>query len=236
MSTKGHMNCNHCMISASPTGQHMNVDVFKETLNFINQINPILILVSGGEPTEHPGIITILESLLKNFSHEQIILVSNGMFLNNKELVNQINSLNILVQITNDSRYYPIKISESDCRILKNGCYVDRVTLMTPLGRALDNNLTGTRQAPLCFNLRSVATKSTTFKESVKTLESHQKFCSPSINTDGSISVGESNTCYKIGTVEDSDSKLFNNLLNIKCNKCKLFNNLSNEYRKVVGE
>ena len=60
--------------------------------------------------------------------------------------------------------------------------------------------------------------------------------CTPSINIDGSIVAGESTSCFKIGSVLDSDSVLYQNLINMKCSMCQLIQNLSRVHLEAIGE
>jgi len=87
---------------------------------------------------------------------------------------------------------------------------------MVPLGRAKTNKIQGTRNSPMCFNLRSM-------------------MCTPYIETDGSILAGESKFCHKIGTIESSDEELVNCLKNMKCNYCGLEDNLPNMAKIAIG-
>lgn len=104
------MQCPHCMVDAKPDGEHMTMETFKKVVVFISQNTLPIVLISGGEPTEHPQIREILRISKDNFKF--IILISNGTFLKDLELRDYIISLGISVQITNDPRFYKTKIEK----------------------------------------------------------------------------------------------------------------------------
>lgn len=59
ITNKCRMNCSHCMNFSSNDGQHMKVDVIGKSLEFIKEIKPNMLIISGGEPTEHPLFLSI---------------------------------------------------------------------------------------------------------------------------------------------------------------------------------
>jgi hypothetical protein len=61
------------------------------------------------------------------------------------------------------------------------------------------------------------------------------KMCTPSVKVNGDIVAGESSFCCKIGTVDDSNLRLTNNVCGMKCNACGLEDGLRPEYRKAIG-
>lgn len=227
---KCNMGCNHCMINANPKGAHMSPDTYKEVLKFIEWTKIPLILISGGEPTQHPKIIEMIEMALnKKF---KIILLSNGTFIEDEYLKNKIIDLSISVQITNDKRFYPRKVPVINN---ENFHYTNKIRIVSPFQRALINNLSINRQSPLCFNLRSIIHNLKDFRNSLIKLRMMGKMCTPSINIDGSLAAGESNICSIFGSVIDRNN-LNENLLNLRCNKCGLTDKLDIAYKRAIGE
>jgi hypothetical protein len=216
------------MIDASPDGEHMSSATFAKTLKFIQKYKLMLVMISGGEPLEHPEFFRIAE--MAQESGLICVLLSNGMFLEDESLRQKVIDLNIGVQITNDPRYYPIKITKYEH---PNIAYEDNLRLLAPFGRA--KGMKTTRLSPLCFNLRScMHSYPYDFTKAVMALRANGKMCSPSVNVDGSIVAGESMECHKIGTVESEENELIENLLNMHCNKCGLENNLSPKHKAVL--
>lgn len=228
---KCHMGCSHCMINAGPAGQHMSLDTYKQVLDFIKKTMFPFIMVSGGEPMEHPDVLTMLKMAIDvGF---KTTLLSNGMFLADQKLTKTILDMEVLVQVTNDSRFYPKKVSHVEH---KNIMYEDTIRLVSPFGRALENKIPVTRQSPLCFNLRSIVRHYHDFFQGLLMLRQKVKMCTPSVNIDGSLSAGESNSCHRVGTVNDSNLVLTNKVCSMTCDKCGLVRNLDDLHKTAIGE
>jgi len=71
----------------------MTIDIFKKVITYIKLHQYGFILISGGEPTEHPNFITIAE--LTQQSGLYAIILSNGTFLADPILRAKILSLGI---------------------------------------------------------------------------------------------------------------------------------------------
>ena len=227
------MGCPHCMVDATPDGESMNVETFKVSIQFIKQFYPLM-MISGGEPTEHEALIELL--LIARSADMHVSLLSNGEFLHDKaprrrdkilELVN-------LVQVTNDPRFYPRRVEHfPHPKVL----WETKIRMVSPQGRAAtrDYGLPVTSQYPSCFNLRS-ASRVMGFENAVLHLRILGKACTPSINIDGSLSAGESPLCKKIGYITDSCKTIEHNVRLLRCTRCGRTNNLNSEQREAVGE
>lgn len=238
------MGCSHCAEDATPSGAHMLRDVFLKALECAQRLEGDLIsaagrrlvlLLSGGECTEHPDIVEYISEAYKVGAHP--LLISNGLFLANKELRESIlrpEWPSLAIQVTNDSRFYPRKPPHvSDLRIW----YVDSLTSMVPLGRYVGKTSSlPTRLTPTCFNLRSSTRYYKDIRLAILTLRLSRKFdCTPSISVDGSIRAGETRNCFKLGDVGSTPEELTQAVLEMKCNKCGLLNNLSAECKRAIG-
>lgn len=213
----------------------MDDAIFDQSIKFLKYINPSCILVTGGEPLEHPNFFSYMEKLIELFGKNRVIITSNGMFLSNETLTKKVLALGVFVQVTNDSRYYPKTINQTKKHKLL--LYTTKIQCIYPTGRAKTNNIKPYgRNSPYCFNLRSIAIhNAVSFKNAVKLLEKANKFCTPSIDIFGNVIAGESSSCYKIGTINDSDEQLLKNLKYMKCNRCGMEDNLSTLYRNYVN-
>lgn len=229
ITTQCSMGCSHCMEDALPYGEHMSMEVFIKSLKFIERTYRSLkmILLSGGEPLEHPQIFDFLE-LLHGW---KTVLMSNGLFLKNDTLREKVLSYDISVQVYNDPRYYPIKVDVFEYPKIIFGTSINK---MSPFGRAVTNKLAAERMSPLCYNLRSCARTLKDFSESVLALRMSGKMCSPSINVLGDVLAGESRFCHKIGTIESSEEELLQKLLTMECNKCGLEDNLPSMLKTII--
>jgi MoaA/NifB/PqqE/SkfB family radical SAM enzyme len=135
ITTQCSMGCTHCMEDALPQGEHMSLEVFEKALSFIAKCYPgvRIVMLSGGEPTEHPDILKIIE-LVKEWN---VVLLSNGLFYTGP-LKDSILDSGIAIQVYNDSRYYPKKVAPINH---PNVIYADKINLMSPFGRAKKNGL-----------------------------------------------------------------------------------------------
>lgn len=224
------MGCTHCMQDAQPIGQHMSLEVFKKSLTFIERFYQI-IMISGGEPTEHPLIFDFLNLVNSDW---YVILMSNGLFLKDKEMKDRILSYeNLNIQIYNDPAYYPIRVENPrHPRIV----YGDKINLLSPFGRAVKNKISSERQYPCCFNLRSIIRSTQDFSKTINTLRLIGKMCTPSIGVNGEIYAGEAPTCYQIGSVDSSNKDLLLNTARMgSCNRCGLEIKLEPAYKKAIG-
>lgn len=224
------MGCSHCLDDCNPDGEYMDMQTFEKAFDFIKKLEPLVVLISGGEPTLHPEFTKIVKTI--QALETQVLVLSNGMFLEDESLFNEFISLGVHFQITNDSRYYPKTIKQVNH---PNLVYVSRIQSLMPIGRAKGVK---TDSKPACFNLRSLVKKGNmTLYKAIKLREALFKFCKPAILTNGDIVLGESTTCKSIGNVNNLNVKdMHENIKNLKCNKCGTFNNLPQNYREVLGE
>lgn len=221
------MGCTHCMIDADGRGAHMTADTFLDALLFALRTDETA-LITGGEPTEHPLCCEFVE--WARAAGLGVALASNGMFLDDAELTRRVLDLGVDVQIANDTRYYPRRIRHvKHPRLL----YTYRITTLVSLGRA--SNMVGTRLAPNCFNLRSATRTLGSVTAAIQYLRLNGKFCTPTVEYDGSVRAGETNGCFAIGTVRSTDRDLTDRLLAHDCSACGLARNLSARHRRAIG-
>lgn len=232
------MGCSHCSENCTLLGEHMTMETFKDVFKFISAINPMVVIVTGGEPTLHPNFFEIMKTLIKRFGKERVCVTSNGLFytnedktLNTKEFEKYM-SLGVMFQITNDSRYYPTYVPFVNHPLI---AYEDKIRHIYPLGRAVTNNIESYGcNAPKCFNIRSIARSMVDLVGTIRTLELKGKFCTPSIDINGNIKAGEFNACNSVGTVKDYQMTIYNNIKNLKCNNCKMEDKLSPLHLSVI--
>lgn len=223
------MGCSHCLVDADEDGTHMDIDTFRAALEFSRRFDSTL-LISGGEPTQHPRFLEFLDMIPKEMTPLAGIL-SNGMFLEDEGYAKEILSRGIYMQVTNDERFYPKRIKLIEHPLI---AYEDRIRCISPFGRAVKNKLPITQQYPGCFNLRSLAGAAESFLKVIFQLRLiARKFCTPSVNIDGSVSAGETRYCGRIGTVHSTDEELLGNARSLKCETCGLSKNLEGKFKEV---
>jgi hypothetical protein len=231
-------------------GEHMTEETFLKALGLTRRIElmawnsgiPPLILLSGGECTEHPDIVRFIEIVVGQGLTP--LLITNGMWLENKELREAILRSEwpqLFVQVTNDPRYYPTAPPRwEDPRIT----YIESLTAMLPLGRITRKKgepLIPTKKAPSSFNLRSLTRSFRSFEHAVchlrvRAMTGSSGHCTPTISDNGDVLVGESRLCFKVGTVDSTNDELTAaTLARGECNRCGLEAGLPQEHKRAIG-
>ena len=245
------LGCRHCMDDARPgTGQHMAVETFRAALECTRRTEVLawevgyrLVLLSGGECTEHPQFLDLL-AMAEEAAYTPV-LITNGMWLNDPYLAGHIlrPGRELLVQVTNDPRFYP----KAPPRVTRDPRIVNtfELTALMPLGRAQRLGDTGglpTLRAPGSFNLRSLVRRTGDIRSALLLLRARALagasggHCAPSISYDGSFMAGETRLCARVGTVDSSCEELTEGILGMgSCNHCGLESRLSREHREAIG-
>ena len=243
--------CTHCMNNAMPNGKHMTLDVFKDSLNFLkeNKLYFPQIVITGGEPTEHPEFVEFMEYLADFIKKNNILafvtVTTNGFWiLNNqeksKEIVSLFDNRGFEFQVSTDKRYYPIKLDTTKRIFRERGFTLcdNCVEALYPQGRALElENATYNAIASKCFNVRAISKQIPNCKLNniVTLLASRGKFCTPHIKIDGGVGLGESDLCPKCCSIYDSMDVIMDKIKAFKCDGCKHLNDkLPIEHQKFL--
>lgn len=238
------MGCTHCMNNASCNGKHMDATTFKKALEFQKVYGGPFCLITGGEPIEHPDFFYYLTMAMKQLDACFITVATNGVWMqDNMDFVMHMNNLygdRLIFQVTNDERYYPIRIDwQHPVFHLDNVVTSDKVPRLYPQGRTLSNNLEWEAKGSKCFNVRAAAHQ-ITFKDLrmlIAMLAVKGKFCTPHISIDGHIKVGESDLCPNCSHIDKSNYEIMDDIINFRCSQCNHVNcALPTEYRQVIGE
>lgn len=228
----------------------MKFEDFKDAIQLAKTVNAQVLIIGGGEPTDHPEFYTFMDYLVEHFAGVKIV-ATHGYYLEEKPYDVATYKFQkypeILFQITNDKRYYPKSLSmQSEVDVTGDfenvKVFREIGGAIYPQGRALKygkslphnpNVHTGTR----CFNLRSISRSpfSNSLLDTIRHLELRGKFCTPSVSPDGFIGMGESNSCPPIGHVRTNVQELHNNICSSQCNDCGMLNGLSKQYWDAIG-
>lgn len=240
------------MEDSTVAGQHMTRETFLAALDLTARLEgsawnrgiPKLLLLSGGEATEHPDVLWFLETALA--AGYKRILITNGMWLDDPELRAKIlrpDWTDLMVQVTNDPRFYPRApkdVPTDDPRVV----FVPSLTRLVTLGRLKRSRLPAApplRRGPTSFNLRSLTRSLGDVREALFMLRARAAMgmsghCSPSISSDGTIVAGETSNCFPIGDVHSSAAAITRALTGMQCNKCGLVEELTQEEKLAIGE
>jgi hypothetical protein len=251
------------MSDCNKNGEEMSLDTLNNVCDFIEErridtVKPLILGISGGEIFEHSKIIECLDIILDRFGSRKNIgfmLASNGRILSEtpeyidyiRNIKNKYGKQKILIQITDDDRFYPTKLTQKQRYWLeKVGAVIDTVPghkddrkrCLYPQGRALSNfdESYWYTIAPKCVNCRLAALQGVnTFKDLVQVMTDNMKNCTPTISPLGEIKLGESRLCPAVATIYDSDEEIFNNIRNSNCNGCKESIKIFNQNQPVLS-
>lgn len=226
------MGCYHCMSDCTPNNKHMDFETLHKVIEAANKIHPLTLVISGGEPFEHPECIKMMSYIIQHSNAVAFMIATNGRLLaRTKEYQDFVNSLgqNVIVQVTDDPRYYPDPLATADKAALKTikiRLLIDGVNNLVPLGRALENypdfDYTKTTKAPKCTNARLMLAQGLTdLAEMTKAMTAHGKYCFPYIGYDGSVRPGESLLCPSLGYIWEPEV-VVKHLAKLRCKKCKI--------------
>ena len=243
------MGCIHCMDDAKKNGNHMTMDTFKQAVNFFNDHNALCMIITGGEPTENPLCLDMVKHALENthstFIDTNITLATNGMNISgNKEYQDELLRLfnkygkRFMIQLTHVIQYYPIDVDFSEPFFSHpNVVLCTEIEAMYPQGRALINNLPSDAKASKCFNIRSVVRQHKNLAMGIVALAMRGKFCTPRVNWDGGIKLGESRLCPTVANIWDKEEDVIKNICNFRCAGCNHINSkLDRRYLEAIGE
>lgn len=265
VTNKCSMGCTHCLSDCTPEGKHITMEQFKENLDWaLHFIKNQPILISGGEPFEHPQIKEILTYAVDKvnklcYPNMGLAVITNGWELRKdqklynwyKEFTKGTTGKWIATQITNVPKYYPVKFTEKDLYWLGklNRSFIateEKEIHLYPQGRALNLDEPYRTMAPKCTNPKLIAAQlkmKALFDVNAKKLDIFSltelmskggKFCNLRINIDGSLACGESALCPHVGTIYDTPEELFDKILNWNCIKCAKYINPDEIKLKMV--
>ena len=227
-----HNGCTHCCNDSRPSDEHMTLQTFKDALNFAEKYDKNNITgneIAGGEPTEHPLFLEFLDAYFEILGKNKILTVAtNGHYLlEHSDVIHEYLEKypSLIFQITYDNRYYPKKLDTTKRVLRHKRIYiVTEIGKMYPQGRAVSNNLkvTDNIMCPPCFNLKLILMQlgCNNLKDLFTTMRKMEKYCTPSIQWDGSIAFGEYDCCPKYCTIYDDEKTIINQIKNFDCNGC----------------
>lgn len=254
------MGCTHCLSDCTEKGEHMTFEMFKEAIAFNNSLPSHMIsplLISGGEPFEHPEIEKFIDYLIqvcndekdKSFPLLQLIdtpkaiITTNGDWISkHPDYVRYIYNATkeIWFQVVIDDRYYPIHVDEESLKVHPNVKVCYGVQSIYPQGRAITNNLEHNRKSSSCFNVRALAKQigsgPMTLDKIITSifLKGHLSCC-PHVDINGKIKVGESRLCPVCSDIHKSTTEIVDDIIAFRCSQCDFINSkLPPEYRKFV--
>lgn len=234
-----HMGCPHCMQDAKPKGRLMKEETFTEVLHFCHKAKPLVVSVTGGEPTEHPRWAEMTRELLQVNPVAMVNILTNGAWIEDKEQRLKMAKLireakgRVKVQVFSHPKYYQDHewTVEHEQQFRSIGCIPDFESpiFMQDLGRARKNCQEETEKSdhvPSCINSHLIAVQAHSLPHFLSMAAQAAKFCRPLIDPDGGIHMSESCLCPKVAHVSDGVEEAFRKMRESRpCKGCRLYKN-----------
>lgn len=242
---KCNLACKHCMHSCSPKNEKVMDDkTFEHCLEVASQLGASVINIAGGEPTMIKTGMLQNRLTLPLFKGFIVTLETNGHFLEDESQIEMLTNVaqlypNFFIQISSFKEYYTnrdkvLTLWETDkCKQLRQ-VMGERLTivdesnsqiLLSAIGRASDDNMIEKSREhnrfPSCINPALFAKQFDFAGKPCALFESYARFCSPMIDPDGGIHMGESMYCGQIGHINDHIEEICDKMQHYKpCGKC----------------
>ena len=243
------MGCPHCMNDAKPCNEHMDWDTYKKALRFQKQYGGPFLILTGGEPTEHPDFPKMLD-YLADFCNENGVfpcVTTNGIWLQEHEefLSYMIYRCPVMeFQVTSVPQLYPQLVDKSSPifskKYKKNVTLCEEIENMYPQGRAKTNGYDWPNsKGPKCFNIRlilhQIEHKSLQIAMSMMAVKG--KSCTPHIDIYGNIRVGESDLCPVCSNINKSEKEIIQDILDFHCDGChEVKGRIEQKFLDILGE
>ena len=139
-----------------------------------------------------------------------------------------------MIQVTDDPRYYPDPLTDKEKYWLRKLVAIidtvpsdpkDKSWYLYPQGRVLVNhsddnwNTVGLKCANCILIIKQT---NCSFNDLVNYLLLHGKMCTLAIAPDGSIKVGESESCHSVASIYDDNSTIMKKIRNHKYHQCSI--------------
>lgn len=247
---KCRMGCSHCMDDAkADCNKFMSEEIFRKAIDFNLKYDPT-ITITGGEPTEHPKFWEFMDIIAEKIAKKGSIaltVTTNGMNLTNGDIP-KIRALRekagnkglVSYQVTHVPEYYPIHVDLTLDVFKEPDVFIsDKIEYLQCIGRAKNHPEWKFYQptAPKCFNFRSLIKGGCNITDSVHSLRSMGKFCTPQISYDGHIKVGETTLCPNVAFITDSESLILRKIRSFTCSSCShITDRMPDYYKQAIGE
>lgn len=214
------MGCPHCMQDATPDGKHMTEETFQQVLAFCRDAKPMLVSLTGGEPTEHPQWERFARQLLALPSVKILCILTNGSWIEDSKariaMAKLVRTGKVRVQVYSHPDYYrdhEWTVAHKN-QFKSIGCTPDFESpiFMQDLGRARKNcqkEVSESDFVPSCINSHLIALQSRDLTHFLSMAVQAAKFCRPLIDPNGDIHMSESWLCQKVATVSDGVDEAF---------------------------
>lgn len=243
-----HMGCPHCMQDSTPRGRHMTDEVFNKVLDLCKEARPMIVSLTGGEPTEHPQWAAMAKALLAVPSVAVLAIITNGAWIEDDEQRLKMARLiresrgRVKVQVYSNPMYYKDHdwTVGQEARFRSIGCLPDfhSPIYMQGLGRARKNCAEEVAQSdhvPSCINSHLIARQAHSLNQFLSMAAHAAKFCRPLIDPAGGVHMSESWLCQTVADVGDGAVEVFRKMRQSRpCRGCRNYENFERRFPKEM--
>ncbi len=242
------MGCPHCMQDARPDGRLMTDETIEQVLDFCREARPLVVSVTGGEPTEHPRWAEMTRELLQIKPVALVSVLTNGAWIEDDKQRLKMAKLireakgRMKVQVYSHPKYYQDHewTVAHKARFRSIGVIPDFESpiFMQDLGRARKNCQEEARESdnvPSCINSHLIARQAHSFDKFFSMCLQAAKFCRPLVDPDGNIHMSESWLCPAVAHVSDGATEAFRKMRASRpCGGCQLYKNFERRFPKEM--
>lgn len=243
-----HMGCPHCMQESTARGKHMTEETFQQVHAFCQQARPLVVSVTGGEPTEHPQWLSMTKTLLALPTKPLVSITTNGAWIEDAKTriamarIIRENKGRLKVQVYSHPEYYRAHdwTVAHKAQFKSIGCIADfdSPIFMQDLGRARKNckeEVSESDHVPSCINSHLIAKQARSLPHFLSMAAQAGKFCRPLIDPDGNIHMSESWLCPTVAHVSDGTNEAFRKMKASRpCKGCQLYRNFEQLHAKEM--
>lgn len=203
------MGCPHCLQNSTPHPQHMTWEHVLRARWFAHKSGCSVVLISGGEPTEHPRFKEIVELFLE---FKYVMIASNGQWQSDERKVSEISYLlrkhkNLMMQITSNPKIYPHQVDLKWFKKFPNVTVHTGEIHMKALGRAANNkefSRMAAEDSSTMSCLSSIAISAQVpYLQAIGIMELRGMFCHPLVDFQGNLHWSESWLCPAFGNIDE---------------------------------
>lgn len=234
------MMCQHCMDDSSPDGGLMDEATFGNALKFAKDGDCQIVIISGGEPTEHPEFFDYCRRASR--SGIPFAICTNGMWLGDEQKEYRFERVARLkgfsgAQIYSNPKWYRLhddtvrKYRGSENRWKPLGIVLDinEIRGMKDIGRALNceeamKEVRESKYHNSCLSAHLTAVQTNSIQSFNMAMRMQVRFCSPLVDWRGDVHASESWLCQSFGNVNrDGAEALFEKIkAGRPCGRCLL--------------
>lgn len=232
------MGCQHCLDDSRPDGGMMSRDTLDCAVRFALYCRTRHVVVSGGEPTEHPDLVEFCRRI--SDAGLSFSLCSNGMWIGDAEAERRVEEISGLagyagMQVYSNPKWYRLhgetvakfKARQDKWRKLQIVLDTTEIRNMLSVGRAgqcaeamAAAHASKYHNSCLAACITAVQSDSPAQFSELMTMQAH--FCTPMVDWRGDVHMSESWLCPSCGNVcRDDGERLWRGMRQFRpCGKC----------------